>query len=102
MDTHDRIDDIWNKVYKKNRDIVMRKIADELFLVPVKGKIADMQRIFTLNTVAEYIWRELDDNKNLEDIRKDILDEFDVEREKADSDIKQFISELLEADLIRE
>lgn len=90
------------KIYKKNSDIVTRKIADELFLVPIKGNIADMQRIFTLNPVGQYIWQEIDNRKGLDEIRKGIIERFDVENEQADSDIREFIAELIEADLIRE
>jgi hypothetical protein len=90
-----------SKVYRKNVEVVTRRIADELFLVPIKGNIADMQRIFTLNPVAEYIWQKLDE-KNLIEIRDGILDHFDVEKERVDSDIQGFIAELLEADLISE
>jgi hypothetical protein len=90
------------KIYKKNKDIVTRKIADELFLVPIKGSIADMQRIFTLNPVGQYIWQEIDNRKGLDEIRKGIIERFDVENEQADSDIREFIAELIEADLIRE
>lgn len=92
----------WGKIYKKNRDIVTRKIAGELFIVPVKGRLADMQRIFTLNPVAEYIWEELDKEKSLDDIRKGVLNRYDVGKEQADSDILDFIDELLETDLVRE
>jgi hypothetical protein len=90
------------KIYRKNDDIVTRKIAGDLFLIPIKGKIADMQRIFTLNPVGEYIWQEIDKLKSLDEIRKGIISRFDVEEEKADSDILEFINELKEADLIRE
>lgn len=92
---------IGEKIYKRNEDIVTRKIAGELFLVPIRGKVADMQRIFTLNPVAEYIWQEID-KQSLNGIRKGILAQFDVEEERADADISEFIAELLEAELIRE
>jgi hypothetical protein len=94
-------DTFWDKIFRKNDAIVSRKIADELFLVPVKGNLADMQMIFTLNPVAEYIWNELD-TKNLRDIRNGIVTTFQVERERAEADVSDFITELLEADLIRE
>ena len=94
-------DNTRSKVYRKNVEVVTRRIADELFLVPIKGNIADMQRIFTLNPVAEYIWQKLDE-KNLIEIRDGILAQFDVEKERVDSDIQGFIAELLEADLISE
>jgi len=93
--------DIWNKVFRKNKDIVSRKIADELFLVPIRGNLADMQKIFTLNPVAEYIWQELN-NKNLGDICDRVMSAFEVEKPRAESDIREFVAELLDADLIRE
>jgi hypothetical protein len=93
--------DIWGKIFKKNDNIVSRKIADELFLVPIKGTLADMQRIFTLNPVAEYIWQEME-NRTLNDICSGVISTFEVKREKAESDIREFIVELLDADLIRE
>lgn len=99
--SHNLGSDIWGKVFKKNENIVSRKIAGELILVPIRGKLADMQTIFTLNPVAEYIWQELD-NKNLNDIRNGIVSAFEVEKEQAESDVKEFIAELLEADLIEE
>ena len=92
-------DDIGGKVFRKNDNIVSRKIAGELFLVPIKGRLADMQRIFTLNSVAEYIWRELD-TKNPHEICKGIVSSFNIEKEQAESDIRDFIAELLDADLI--
>lgn len=90
------------KVFTKNKDIVTRKITGELFIVPVRGKLADMQRIFTLNPVAEYIWYSLDGRTSIEDIRKGIISTYEVDEEQVDSDIMDFITELLEADLIRE
>lgn len=94
--------DIWDKFFKKNADIVSRKIAGELFLVPVKGKLADMQQLYTLNPVAEYIWQELGARKSLKYICDGIVEKFNVTTKEADSDLQEFISELLEAGLIKE
>lgn len=99
--THNASNDIWTKVFKKNSAIVSRKIGGELFLVPVKGTLADMQKIFTLNPVAEYIWKELD-GKKLAEICNGVISTFEVEKEQAEADIRGFITELLEADLIGE
>ena len=91
-----------NVVFEKNAEIVSRKIAGELFLVPIKGKLADMQRIFSLNPVAEHIWQELDTQKSLNEIRNSIIEKFEVTEEDADSDLGEFIAELLKAGLIKE
>ena len=90
------------KVYKKNKEIVTRQIGGDLFIIPIRGKVADMQRIFALNPVGEFIWQEMDHPKSLDEIRKGIIARFDVEEEKADSDMREFIAQLLEADLIKE
>jgi len=91
-----------NQVFRKNQDIITRTITGELFIVPVRGKLADMQRIFTLNPVAEYIWNSLDGQTSIEDIRKGVVSVYEVDEEQADEDIRDFVTELLEADLIRE
>ena len=90
------------KVYRKNHDVVMRKIAGDLFLIPIKGKLADMQRIFTLNQVGEFIWRDLAAQKSIIDIRDRLVANFDVTKETAMADIEEFVSELLKASLITE
>ena len=94
--------DQWNKTLTKNEDIVSRRIADELIIVPIRGKLADMQRIFALNPVAEYIWQALDDHRRLGDIRDHILSHYEIGKEQAEADILNFIDELRAADLIRE
>ena len=85
-----------------DKSVVSRSIGGELFLVPVKGRIADMQNIFTLTPVAEFIWERLDGRKGAGEIRDDVLGRFDVTREEAESDISEFLGELLEARLIHE
>lgn len=91
-----------DQVFRKNGDIVSRRIADELFLVPIRGRLADMQRIFTLDPVGEYIWDGLDGIKNVGEIGSGVLREFDVEEEQAQADTGDFIGELLQAGLISE
>ena len=92
----------YNKVFIRNSDVISRKIAGELFLVPVKGKVADMENIFALTAVAEYIWDRLDGRKSLNEIMNNVADRFDVEQEQAESDIREFIMELIGAGLITE
>jgi hypothetical protein len=92
----------FNKVFIRNSDVISRKIAGELFLVPVKGNIADMENIFALTDVAGYIWDRLDGRKSLNEILNNVVDRFDVEHEQAESDIREFIMELMGAGLVTE
>jgi hypothetical protein len=88
--------------YRKNEDVIARQIAGETLLVPIRGDLAGMQRIFALDKVAEYIWQQLDAETTLEAIRDGVLANFDVSMEQAEADIGGFIAELLEAGLIVE
>jgi Coenzyme PQQ synthesis protein D (PqqD) len=94
--------DIRMKVFEKTDNIVSRRIAGELFLVPISGDLANMQRIFTLTAVAEFIWEKLDGRMNLNEIRRDVLNRFEVTAEQAEDDIKEFVTELLKEGLARE
>jgi len=93
---------ILKKVYKKREEIVSRNIADETILVPIRGKLADMQKIFSLNPVADFIWEKLDQEIALEDILDLVTYEFDVEKKKAKEDLFEFMNELIEENLIKQ
>ena len=82
--------------------MVSREIAGETLIVPIRGKLADMQRIFAISSVAEYIWQSLDGETSLDEICDDIAATFEVEKERADVDLQEFIAELVEAGLIME
>jgi hypothetical protein len=43
-------------IYTKSPDIVFRRIADEVILVPIRRNTADLEKIYTLNASASFIW----------------------------------------------
>ena len=95
-------DYFWSKVYSKSDNIVCRRIMDETILVPIRGNLADMQRIYTLNPIGAFIWDRLDGKKKLAEARNDVLAQFDVDPEEAEADIIEFIKQVREAGLIKE
>jgi hypothetical protein len=90
------------KVFERTKSIVSRRIAGELFLVPIAGDLANMERIFALTAVAEFIWERLDGHTSLSDICNDIVTQFETRKEQADADVREFVAELLTEGLIRE
>lgn len=92
----------FDSVYRKKEDIVARQIAGETLLIPIRGRLADMQKLFALNRVAEYIWQQLDGKQNLQAIADGVLAAFEVQEEQAAADIREFVSQLKEADIIEE
>lgn len=92
----------WETAYRKRDDVVTREIAGETMLIPIRGKLVDMQRIFSLNPVAAHIWQQLDGTKNVAEALGDVLEAFSVDEAQAKSDIEEFVGDLLEAGLIVE
>jgi hypothetical protein len=82
------------KIYRKNPDIVFRKIANELILVPIRQNVGDLQSIYTLNETGARIWDLIDGKKNLSQIKKIINEEFEASAEEVDVDLKLFLSQL--------
>jgi len=89
-------------IYCKSEDVVARQIAGETLLVPVRGDLAGLQRIFALDKVAQFIWERLDGQSDLDDICAAVVAEFEVCEGKAQADAGRFIAELLDAGLIAE
>jgi hypothetical protein len=87
-------------IYRRKNDLLVRRIAGETLIVPIRGKLADMQRIFTLNPVAEFVWEQLDGRKDLEAIRAAVMAGFDVDEARAEADLRELVSQLVEADLV--
>ena len=44
------------KSFVKDPNIVSRKIAGEVILVPIRKNVGDLESIYTLNEVAARIW----------------------------------------------
>lgn len=91
-----------NQIYRRNNDVVSRKILGEMLLVPIRGNLADLQRIFALNPVAEHIWTQLDGKRDLAAIRDSIVAKFTVEPDQAEADLIEFIGQLQAVGLIAE
>ena len=87
-------------VFSRKEDIVCRRIAGETFLVPIRGDLADMRRIFTLDAVAAFIWNVMDGNISLSGICDRLVETYDVTRNQAEADINDFVAVLLENGLV--
>lgn len=88
--------------YRKKGEIVTRSIAGETILVPVRARLADMERLIILDGIGSFVWERIDGRTSRAAILQAILDEFEVEKEPAGKDLDEFVSALTSADLIEE
>ncbi len=92
--------DFWGRIGRIKGEVVARKVAGEDLLIPIRGRLADMQRIFALDPVAAYIWSQLDGSRSLEVILRGVLESFDVTESRARKDMESLVRQLEENGLI--
>ena len=86
--------------FVKKGEFVTRNIAGETILVPVRGRVGDLDCIYNLSEVASFIWERIDGRATVPQIVQCVCAEFDCAPETAESDAVQFIAELRRAGLI--
>jgi hypothetical protein len=91
-----------DSVYARNDRVVSRRIVDELILVPIRQSVADMETLYTLNEVGARVYELIDGERPVRAIVEAIVEEFEVGFETAESDVSEFIAQLLSIEGIRE
>ncbi len=89
-----------NQRYQRKPNFITRNIAGETLLVPIAGKIADLQRVIALNSVGAFIWDRLKNPQSLDDIVTALVAEFAVDDETAKRDATEFFGQLESANLL--
>ncbi len=88
--------------FRRRDDIVARQIAGETILVPIRGELAQLHRVFVLDNVSEHIWSFLDGQHELSAIADSIVRQFEVDLPTAEADLNEFLGQLRAADLVDE
>lgn len=84
-----------NLVVKKTPGTASRIIDGEaVVILPEKGLVR------VLNEVASFIWKAIDDKKSIQEIAYLLTQEFQVSKNKALADTKEFIEELVEKGMV--
>jgi len=87
--------DYLEKCFEKDPNIPTRVIDDEVILVPIRRKLADVNAIYLLrDDVSARIWELIDGKQRVRDIKETICKEFDVSSEKTESDLIEFFKQL--------
>jgi len=83
-----------NVKFERNPDFIYRKIVDEYVLIPIHQQVADLDCIYTLNSVGASIWQLLEQPSPKEAIQAALLNEFDTSPEVLTPDLENFLQEL--------
>ena len=82
------------QAWARSERIVGRRIGDELVLVPLAGRGADLDSIYSLNRVAAFVWERLDGGTTGEAVVDALVGRFEVDRERAAADYLELLETL--------
>ncbi len=82
-------------IYKAPDNYSWRDVNNELVVLNLQSG-----EYFTFNDVGRLIWLSVNDGKNVEDITKLVTEQYAATRDKAEADVKAFISNLLSEGLL--
>lgn len=83
------------------KGLVLRHIGkDNIIIDPNKGAV-DMTRVYTLNEVAAWLWKQMEAKDfTAEELQELLMQNYEVERERAGKDVEALINQLKEQGLI--
>ncbi len=87
-----------NKKYILKPGYVLREIAGEHLAIPVTAE--NSTDIVVLNPVSAILWTELETGKTLDELTDKICENFDINRDEALTDIKDFVNSLIEKNVV--
>ncbi len=85
---------------KIKKDFVLRKVADVYVVVPVNSLTLDFNGIINLNETGAFLFRLLQNGADKQELVNKLLEEYEVEPEKASADIDVFLEKVKDADIL--
>lgn len=86
--------------YRPIDDVIMRDIGGEVFLVPIRGQLADLQELFVLDEVGSWLWQRFGAEAGVDELAELVVTEFETTIDRARADVAIFLDELLAAGLV--
>ena len=91
---------VMSTCFEPNPSVVPRKVAGEIILVPVSGRI-EQPCLYTLDETAAFLWERLDGAHTGETLAQELQANFAVEKEQAEADTQAFLEQLQTIGAIR-
>jgi len=90
-------------IYKvRSEKVVVRKVGNEMVIVPLVNSVADMTRVLTLNETGAAIIEALDGQRTISQVEAQLISVFDVQSDILAADLQNFINDALSKGIIEE
>ena len=88
--------------FRRNEDFICRNIAGEVILVPTGKAAQQLNGMVSLNETGAFLWECLKDDVTQERLCELLMEEYEVSRETALADIKEFIDKAAAENMVLE
>lgn len=79
---------------------MLREVAGTWIVVPLAQRVVEFNGLMTLTESGALLWAKLQQDSDMEEMVKYLLEEYDVDEEVARYDIKEFVDSVIERGLI--
>ena len=90
------------KDMKAKQGFILRNVVDEYILMPTGDNIGKFNGTVLLNEVSAFVWEKLQNSISKDDLLRAVLDEFEVEKNVASTDLDALLSTLKEYGVIED
>jgi hypothetical protein len=87
---------------RRTPDVVERTVAEETFLLPVRGALANTVEMFALSEVGQFVWSRVDGTRGVPELAAEVARDFDVAEDQAQADVAEFVAQLQAYGLLTE
>ena len=86
---------------KIKEGFVLSNVAGCTLVVAIGNRAKEFSGVINVNETGAYIWKLLQRERTEEELVKAVLDEYNVDEEKAKEDVAKFVGKLKEASLLQ-
>ena len=85
---------------KTHPDFILRQIAGENILVPCGESARQLSGLINMNSTAAFIWQNLNDAKDLDELTARVVDNFEIDEETARRDVNGLTAEMIQKGMV--
>ena len=85
---------------KIKQGYILREVAGNYIVVAVGEAVKNFNGIINLNDSGAFLWKLLQEGATEEQLKESLLNEYEVDEQIAERDIKAFINKLIEKGLL--
>lgn len=76
------------------KDHILRSVNGDVVLVPLSNDETDFNGMIVLNHTGEFVCRMIEEDTDIDSVITALADEYDLEPEKVENDVRAFLSKL--------